>query len=172
MLSLAVWRALQLPVLQSWRRAPSEWWWVLGTCLFKSSLERACGRWWWAGTVRVWEISTKKCLQILEDSGRRWGQFTCLTWLGNWGNDDLKPIAFGTGRGLIVIYRRPRIDVSVAWKLWLVFIDTSKVINGWTGKQPCIWGKRSSWVDSVRHQEISPCNNKPPRSYCHIWYRK
>ena len=124
------------------------------------------------GTVRVWEISTKKCLQILEDSGRRWGQFTCLTWLGNWGNDDLKPIAFGTGRGLIVIYRRPRIDVSVAWKLWIVFIDTSKVINGWTGKQPCIWGKRSSWVDSVRHQEISPCNNKPPRSYCHIWYRK
>ena len=64
-------------------------------------------------TVRVWEISTKKCLQILEDPGRRWGQITCLTWLGNWENDDLKPIAFGTGRGLMVIYRRSRIDVSV-----------------------------------------------------------
>ena len=65
-------------------------------------------------TVRVWEISTKKCLHVLEDPGRRWGQITCLTWLGNWGNDDLKPIAFGTGRGLMVIYRCLRIDVSVA----------------------------------------------------------
>jgi len=65
-------------------------------------------------TVRIWEISTKKCLQILEDPGRRWGQITCLTWLGNLRDDDLKPIAFGTGRGLIVVYRRPRIDVSVA----------------------------------------------------------
>ena len=65
-------------------------------------------------TVRVWEISTKKCVHVLEDPGRRWGQITCLTWLGNWGNDDLKPIAFGTGRGLMVIYRRPRINVSVA----------------------------------------------------------
>ena len=65
-------------------------------------------------TVRVWEISTKKCLHVLEDPGRRWGQITCLTWLGHLGNEDLKPIAFGTGRGLMVIYRRPRIDVSVA----------------------------------------------------------
>jgi WD40 repeat protein len=64
-------------------------------------------------TVRIWEISTKKCLQILEDPGRRWGQITCLTWLGNWGNDDLKPIAFGTGRGLVVIYRRSRIDAAM-----------------------------------------------------------
>jgi WD40 repeat protein len=65
-------------------------------------------------TVRIWEISTKKCLHVLEDPGRRWGQITSLTWLDNWGNDDLKPIAFGTGRGLIVIYRCPRIDVSIA----------------------------------------------------------
>src|ERR1700679_4347136 len=64
--------------------------------------------------VRVWEISTKKCLQVLEDPGRRWGQITCLTWLANWGNDGLNPIAFGTGRGLMVIYRRSRSDVSVA----------------------------------------------------------
>jgi hypothetical protein len=63
--------------------------------------------------VRIWEISTKKCLQILEDPGRRWGQITCLTWLTNWGNDDLKPIAFGTGRGLVVIYRRSRIDAAM-----------------------------------------------------------
>jgi WD40 repeat protein len=65
-------------------------------------------------TVRIWEISTKKCLHILEDPGKRWGQITCVAWLGNLGNDDLKPIAFRTGRGLMVIYRRPRIDVSIA----------------------------------------------------------
>lgn len=63
--------------------------------------------------VRIWEISTKKCLDILEDPGKRWGQITCLTWLGSPGNDELKPIAFGTGRGLVVIYRRPRVDVGL-----------------------------------------------------------
>jgi hypothetical protein len=61
-------------------------------------------------TVRVWEVSTQKSLQILEDPGRRWGQITCLTWLDNWATDDLNRIAFGTGRGLMVIYRRSRID--------------------------------------------------------------
>jgi hypothetical protein len=65
-------------------------------------------------TVHIWEISTKKCLQISEDPGKRWRQITCLTWLGNWGNDDLKPIAFRTGRVLMVIYHRSRIDVSVS----------------------------------------------------------
>jgi len=61
-------------------------------------------------TVHVWEVTTKKSLHVLEDPGRRWGQITCLTWLDSWGADDLKPIAFGTGRGLIVIYRSSRID--------------------------------------------------------------
>lgn len=61
-------------------------------------------------TVRVWEVSTKKSLQILEDPGRRWGQITCLTWLDNWEADDLNPIAFGTGRGLMVIFRWSRIE--------------------------------------------------------------
>ncbi|KDR79751.1 hypothetical protein GALMADRAFT_136362 [Galerina marginata CBS 339.88] len=63
--------------------------------------------------VRIWEITTKKCLHILEDPGKRWGQITCLAWLSNLGTDDLKPIAFGTGRGLIVIYRRSRVDAGM-----------------------------------------------------------
>lgn len=63
-------------------------------------------------TVRIWEIPAKKCRQIIEDHGKRWGQITCLVWLGGRSNEDLQPIAFGTGRSLVVIYRRSRIDVS------------------------------------------------------------
>lgn len=76
-------------------------------------------------TVRIWEVSTKKSLQILEDPGRRWGQITCLTWLDNWGADDLNPIAFGTGRGLMVIYRRTRIDP----KALMVELASSRVFE-------------------------------------------
>jgi WD40 repeat protein len=64
-------------------------------------------------TVRIWELSTKSCLQVLEDHGKRWGQITCLSWLS--GHNDtslLNAIAFGTSRGLIVIYRRLRMEVS------------------------------------------------------------
>jgi WD40 repeat protein len=63
-------------------------------------------------TVRIWELSTKKCLQVLEDHGKRWGQITCLTWMDGHNDTSLNPITFGTARGLIVIYRRSRIGVS------------------------------------------------------------
>ena len=63
-------------------------------------------------TIRIWDIPRKKCKQIIEDHSRRWGQITCLVWLGGRANDDLQPIAFGTGRGLVIIYRRSRTDVS------------------------------------------------------------
>ena len=69
-------------------------------------------------TVRIWELPTKSCLQVLEDHGKRWGQITCLAWLGGHNDTSLSPIIFGTARGLLVIYRRPRIGVSskILWK--------------------------------------------------------
>ncbi|KAF8817372.1 WD40 repeat-like protein, partial [Phlegmacium glaucopus] len=51
-------------------------------------------------TIRIWDIPTRKCRQIIEDHGKRWGQITCLVWLGGQSNEDLQPIAFGTGHGL------------------------------------------------------------------------
>jgi WD40 repeat protein len=71
-------------------------------------------------TVRIWELSTKNCLQVLEDHGKRWGQITCLAWLGGHSDTDLNPIAFGTARSLIVIYRRPRVGVSLNGYHWVL----------------------------------------------------
>ena len=63
-------------------------------------------------TVWIWELSTKSCVQVLEDHGKRWGQITCLALLGRHNNTSLSPIIFGTACGLLVIYCHPRIGVS------------------------------------------------------------
>ena len=58
-------------------------------------------------------MSTKKQKQQLQDHGSRWGQITCLAWLaGIEAKDGLTSLAFGSGRGLVVIYRQPRENVS------------------------------------------------------------
>lgn len=85
-------------------------------------------------TVRIWELSTKSCLQVLEDHGKRWGQITCLSWLS--GHNDsslLNAIAFGTARGLIVIYRCLRMGVSsnLSWRSKLTYCLES---HGWSGQ--------------------------------------
>lgn len=63
--------------------------------------------------VCIWEISTRKCVDVLDDPGKQWGQITCLTWLANLGNDELKPIAFRTGCSLVVIYWHSHINIIV-----------------------------------------------------------
>jgi len=57
--------------------------------------------------IFVWEVTTQKHKHLLEDSGRRWGQITFLSWLANRCRQDngLAVLAFGTARGLVVIYR-------------------------------------------------------------------
>ena len=55
-------------------------------------------------TVRIWEVPARKFQQIIKDHGNRWGQITCLTWIGGQSYENLEPIAFGTGHGLMVIY--------------------------------------------------------------------
>lgn len=69
--------------------------------------------------VRVWDMSTKKQKQYIQDHGRRWGQITCLAWLmGIETKDGLMPLSFGTGHGLMVIYRQMRENVSSCpWSL-------------------------------------------------------
>jgi WD40 repeat protein len=63
-------------------------------------------------TVGIWEVPARKCQQIIEDHGKRWGQIICLAWIGGRSSENLQPIVFGTGCGLVVIYRRSRMDVS------------------------------------------------------------
>ncbi|KAF8898280.1 WD40-repeat-containing domain protein [Gymnopilus junonius] len=55
-------------------------------------------------TVRIWDVSTKKCKEVLEDPGQRWGQVTCLVWLGGKVKEDTQQLAFGTGRGFLIIF--------------------------------------------------------------------
>ena len=67
--------------------------------------------------IFVWEVATWKCKHLLEDSGRHWGQITCLSWLANRRRQDdgLAVLAFGTARGLVVIYRPSRTEVCVSF---------------------------------------------------------
>jgi len=62
--------------------------------------------------VRVWDVPSKKQKQLLEDHGRRWGQITCLAWLESI-KDALTLLSFGTGCGLVVIYRQTKENVSI-----------------------------------------------------------
>lgn len=49
-------------------------------------------------STKIWDLRTRKCVQTLR--GRTWGQITCLQWLGV-----TAALSFGTGRGLIAIYK-------------------------------------------------------------------
>lgn len=64
--------------------------------------------------VLIWDVATRKRKYLLEDSVHRWGQITCLSWLGGEGRQDngLAILGFGTARGLVVIYRQSRTEVS------------------------------------------------------------
>ena len=74
--------------------------------------------------VRVWDVSTRRRTQMLDDHARRWGQITCLVWLDSFGRleDGQRVLAFGTGRGLLVIYRQTREDVCFALTHFLSLI--------------------------------------------------
>ena len=67
--------------------------------------------------VLIWDVVTRKRKYLLEDSGRRWGQITCLSWLGSGGRQDngLAILCFGTARGLVVIYRQSQTDVGAVF---------------------------------------------------------
>jgi WD40 repeat protein len=63
--------------------------------------------------VLIWDVATRKRKYLLEDSVHRWGQITCLSWLGDSRqNNGLAILGFGTARGLVVIYRQSRTEVS------------------------------------------------------------
>ena len=91
--------------------------------------------------VLIWDVVTWKHKYLLEDSGHRWGQITCLSWLGSGGRQDngLAILCFGTARGLVVIYRQSRTDVgaqsSHASTHWITWLGP----NGWAFDKPSLW---------------------------------
>ena len=64
------------------------------------------------GTTQIWALCINMCSQVLQDYCSRWGQITCIKWLGC-DTDAVKNLCFGTGRGLILIYQQTRAGVSI-----------------------------------------------------------
>ncbi|KDR76662.1 hypothetical protein GALMADRAFT_139563 [Galerina marginata CBS 339.88] len=60
-------------------------------------------------TVKIWDLVTYERRATLADKARKWGQITCLLWIGldnHISGSDL--LCFGTGRGRMVLYKRQR----------------------------------------------------------------
>jgi WD40 repeat protein len=64
--------------------------------------------------VRIWTLETYRCLQIICDSGERWGQITCVKWLSAGAGVACETLCIGTGRGLILLYRQSKNGVCIA----------------------------------------------------------
>jgi WD40 repeat protein len=56
-------------------------------------------------TVRIWDLTTKTCREVLFDHGGRWGQITSLKWDAMEARDAGTTLYFGTGRGMFLVYR-------------------------------------------------------------------
>jgi WD40 repeat protein len=56
-------------------------------------------------TIRLWDLTTKTCREVLFDHGGRWGQITSLKWDAMEAQDAGTTLYFGTGRGLFLVYR-------------------------------------------------------------------
>jgi hypothetical protein len=62
--------------------------------------------------VLIWDVAARKRKHTIEDSGHRWGQITCLSWLENRQDNELAVLAFGTARGYIVMFKQSRTEVG------------------------------------------------------------
>lgn len=75
--------------------------------------------------VLIWDVIARKRKHTLEDSGHRWGQITCLSWLENQQDNQPAVLAFGTARGYIVMYRQSRTEVGSSFLNACIFVETS-----------------------------------------------
>jgi len=63
--------------------------------------------------VRIWILETYQCFQAIHDSGGKWGQITCVKWLPAEAAGAGDTLCFGTGRGLLLIYRQSKNVVHI-----------------------------------------------------------
>lgn len=68
--------------------------------------------------VRIWVLKTKKCRQVLQDHGGRWGQITSLKWIPTDTGVAGGTLCFGTGRGILLVYRWGRTGVCTIWPFY------------------------------------------------------
>jgi len=63
--------------------------------------------------VKIWDLVTYEQRVTLADKACKWGQITCLLWIGLDDNSlGGGLLCFGTGRGRMVLYRRQQKRVS------------------------------------------------------------
>ncbi|PPQ97700.1 hypothetical protein CVT26_001883 [Gymnopilus dilepis] len=69
--------------------------------------------------VRIWDITAFRQCQNLMNSQGRWGQITCLNFINFENSLAVDWLCFGTGRGIISIYRKSRraAEFVEAWSL-------------------------------------------------------
>ncbi|KAF5327760.1 hypothetical protein D9619_004080 [Psilocybe cf. subviscida] len=56
--------------------------------------------------VHIWDIEEQKNIETLSDRQGRWGQVTCVKWMGS--PMDAYSVCFGTGRGLLLVYTKDK----------------------------------------------------------------
>src|ERR1700677_5389366 len=67
------------------------------------------------GAVQIWNLGAYKCLQTIHDRGGKWGQITCVKWLGPERGVVGESLCFETGRGMALIYSRPKAGVCITF---------------------------------------------------------
>ncbi len=91
--------------------------------------------------VYVWDVAKKKRTQLLDDHAHRWGQITCLAWFDQIGHQEgvRNVLAFGSGRGLLVMYRQTRPEVCIFLKLCCIkSLMQSLESDGRALNNPCL----------------------------------
>ena len=75
--------------------------------------------------VRIWDIEGRHMHQELRDREDRWGQVTCFNWLlegiTDRGNGNI--VAFGTGRGIVLVYQKAKDRVRTTTLYWLCLLS-------------------------------------------------
>ena len=85
-----------------------------GECPVNKMIERKLTTWVQGDSeeVKIWDLDEQKEICTLSDNLGRWGQITTIKWLENVANS--YTVCFGTGRGWILIYCKPKETVRAS----------------------------------------------------------
>jgi hypothetical protein len=62
-------------------------------------------------SVHIWGIDKGKNITVLSDCLERWGHVTCMKWLEGVTQSKGYTLCFGTGCGLLVVYKKAKDSV-------------------------------------------------------------
>ncbi|PPQ82202.1 hypothetical protein CVT26_009573 [Gymnopilus dilepis] len=77
--------------------------------------------------VRIWDIKRLRLCQRLVDPAGRWGQVTCVQFVNLDAHSNADWLCFGTGRGMLAMYRKSRraAEFAEAWTLRIFAVGDS-----------------------------------------------